>query len=469
MLKKYMLCVLALCGAMTLSAQSLGQAKKLFERGEYDKAKTAFAKLIKRSPSSAEVNYFYGASLYETGELDKCVKYLEKSAKRDYIGAFRYLGKAYADLYRYDEAVENYETHLEWLEKKNRDMELAEEELSEVRRRARMFKSVEKVAVIDSFVVSKKNFLDAFKISHTAGKITLNEAGDGTIYENEMGSKRIMVEKKDSLMQLYSQASIIDGWGDKHLIEGLGEDCNLNYPFLMGDGITLYYASDGEGTLGGYDIFVTRYDSEDNSYLRPSNIGMPFNSSANDYLYAVDELNNLGWFVTDRRQPADTVCVYVFVPNASKESYNYEQTDPKVIMDAATLRSISTTWTDEVLVREGRQRLAALKYSKEENTTQKADFHFLIDDMTTYTTLSQFTSSKAQAAFRQLLLKQKDLAQLRKKLAQQREQYANENGLGKKKLEPGILDLEKRIPQLRDEVEALELEVRRMEIENLRK
>ena len=80
MMKKYIFYLLVLICAGTIQAQTLSQAKRLFENGEFGKAKEAFAKLIKRSPSSAEVNYFYGASLYETGELDKCVPYLEKSA-----------------------------------------------------------------------------------------------------------------------------------------------------------------------------------------------------------------------------------------------------------------------------------------------------------------------------------------------------------------------------------------------------
>lgn len=467
-MKKYIFYLLAWCCISTLSAQTLNQAKKLFDNGAYEQAKTAFSKLIKRSPNSAEYNYYYGASLYETGELNKAVPYLEKSAKRNYIGAFRYLGKAYADLYRFDEAVENYETHIDWLNEKNRDTEEAEAELSELLKKSRMFKSVEKVAVIDSFVVNKSKFLDAYKISKTAGKLQLNANGNGTIYENEMGNKRIFSEMKDSLMQLYTQELLLDGWGEKTPIESLNDSCNVNFPFLMGDGTTLYYASDGEGTLGGYDIFVTRYDSEDNTYLRPSNIGMPFNSTANDYLYAVDEFNNLGWFVTDRNQPTDTVCVYVFVPNESKENYNYEATDPQVIMDAATLRSIQATWTDENQVREARQRLASLKYAKEEEV-KKADFHLIIDDSATYTSWSDFRSKEAQSTYRQLLQKEKDLNQLQQNLANKREQFATENGLGKKKLEPSILDLEKRIPQLLEEVEKLTLEVRRLEIEKLRK
>ena len=467
-MKRYIFYLIAWCCIGTLSAQTLSQSKKLFENGEYEQAKTAFAKFIKGSPNNAEYNYYYGASLYETGELEKSLSYLEKSAKRNYIGAFRYLGKAYADLYRFDEAVENYETHIEWLDEKNRDTEQAEAELSELLKKARMFKSVEKVAVIDSFVVSKNKFLDAYKISSTSGKIQWNDGRNGTVYENEMGNKRLLSEEKDSLMQLYTQEKLLDGWGEKIAVESLNDSCNVNFPFLMGDGTTLYYASDGEGTLGGYDIFVTRYDSEDNTYLRPSNIGMPFNSTANDYLYAVDEFNNLGWFVTDRNQPTDTVCVYVFVPNESKETYNYEATDPQVIMDAATLRSIQTTWTDEEQVRDARQRLAALKYGKEKEV-KKTDFQFIVDDSATYTVWEDFRSKEAQNMYRQLVQKEKDLNQLQTNLAQKREQFATENGLGRKKLEPSILDLEKRIPQLVEEVEKLAIEVRRLEIAKLRR
>ena len=83
---RYILCLFALLCISTLSAQTLSQAKKMFEQGEYEKARDAFSKLIKRAPNSAEYNYYYGASLYETGGLDKSLPYLEKSAKRNYIG-----------------------------------------------------------------------------------------------------------------------------------------------------------------------------------------------------------------------------------------------------------------------------------------------------------------------------------------------------------------------------------------------
>ena len=36
----------------------------------------------------------------------------------------------------------------------------------------------------------------------------------------------------------------------------LNEGGDANFPFLMSDGVTLYFANDGENSLGGYDIFI---------------------------------------------------------------------------------------------------------------------------------------------------------------------------------------------------------------------
>ena len=101
--------------AFGVNAQTSKQAEKLFNNGDYQKAKEAYSKLIRTAPSNAGYNFFLGASLYELGEKDAAQPYLEKSAQRKYINAYRYLGKLYADLHRYDDAIENYETHIEWL------------------------------------------------------------------------------------------------------------------------------------------------------------------------------------------------------------------------------------------------------------------------------------------------------------------------------------------------------------------
>ncbi len=62
------------------------------------------------------------------------------------------------------------------------------------------------------------------------------------------------------------------------------------------------------------------------------------------------------------------MCLY---RTLQKEVYNYESTDEQIIINAASLRSIRTTWKDEEKVRTGKQRLAAIMYAKESGEQQK--------------------------------------------------------------------------------------------------
>lgn len=464
MYKKYFIALCAACAGTPLWGQNLNQAKELFQAGEFEKAKPAFQRLVRQAPSNAGYNFWYGACCYETGEKEKALPYLEKSAARRYIDAYRYVGKLYADLYRFDEAVKNYEIHLDWLVKKKRDTALAEAELEAVKRASRMFKSVEKVTVVDSFSVDKAQFLKAYHLSKESGTLSQDANITGTAYQTEMGNKALYATaNEEGISQLYTRDRLIDGWSKPMPIASLNELGNVNYPFLMSDGVTLYFASDGEGSLGGYDIFVTRYDSEDGRYLRPDNVGMPFNSPANDYLMAFDELNNLGWFASDRYQPADSVCVYVFVPNASKEVYDYENTPHETLVEAATLRSIRSTWTDEARLQAGQQALAQVSEGPQQEA-RRGDFTFVINDSHVYHTFSDFRSSNALKLFRQLKQKQKDLDVLDGQLKHKRGQYASVSASGKQQLAPSILDLEQRVKQLYTEIEALTVQVRNEEI-----
>ena len=465
--KKYLTALLGLCMAGTAGAQTLTQAKNFFEQGEFEKAKPVFERLVKQSPSNASYNFWYGACCYETGESEKAYTYLSKSAKRRYINAYLYLGKWCYDAYRFDEAEENLNEYIDLRSRKKGSTEDGEHMLEKVRRGQRMIRGVEKVAVIDSFVVDKQDFLKAYKLSADAGDIRITE--NGVQFTNEMGDKQLQsVRNAEGQASLYSSMKMIDQWSKPEAVTSINELGNADYPFVAGDGITMYYASDNEESMGGYDIFVTRYDSDDNSYLRPDNLGMPFNSPANDYMYVIDDLNNLGWFVSDRRQPEGKVCVYVFVPNASKQVYDYENGDPDQIAALARLDRISDTCTDEDKVRTARQQLAALVYSKDENT-RKADFTFIVDDSATYHSLRDFRSAEARKQFQMLQQKENDLESLIGQLDKKREAYAQAAESNRANMAPGMLDMEKRVEQLRQDIEELTNTVRNTEIRQLRK
>jgi hypothetical protein len=218
--------------------------------------------------------------------------------------------------------------------------------------------------------------------------------------------------------------------------------------------------------MGGLDIFVSRYNSATGKFLKPENIGMPFNSEANDYLYVIDEDNNLGWFATDRRQPQDTVCIYVFIPNESNSKYNYEEGDTMAIHRAARLLSIEDTQTDLREVRNARQRLTILRYELAEKT-QQGSFSFMIDDFTTYHELSDFHNKDAARLFERWTQLRNQYQADAARLEKQRDDYANASRQDKERMSKSLLEFEDKVLQAETQVNRMENDVRSAEINYL--
>ena len=63
----------------------------------------------------------------------------------------------------------------------------------------------------------------------------------------------------------------------------LGSNINTKYneefPHLSADGKTLYFASEGHSSIGGFDIFKTEWDESTNAWKAPQNLGFPLNNS----------------------------------------------------------------------------------------------------------------------------------------------------------------------------------------------
>lgn len=71
-------------------------------------------------------------------------------------------------------------------------------------------------------------------------------------------------------------------------------------PFIAIDNKTLYYASNGEKSMGGFDIFLTVKD-EDNQWSNPINLGYPLNSTGDD-LYYTTTVDGLTGYLTSFRK-----------------------------------------------------------------------------------------------------------------------------------------------------------------------
>ncbi|MCB0429030.1 MAG: PD40 domain-containing protein [Flavobacteriales bacterium] len=77
--------------------------------------------------------------------------------------------------------------------------------------------------------------------------------------------------------------------GDWSLATNLGATINTPYdeegPFIHPDGVTLYFSSQGHKTMGGFDVFSSVHDEEEDTWSEPVNIGYPINTTDDDVFY----------------------------------------------------------------------------------------------------------------------------------------------------------------------------------------
>ncbi len=121
--------------------------------------------------------------------------------------------------------------------------------------------------------------------------------GSATFYP---GNKKIIFssERKGGMggKDLYTAELLADKkWGN---IVNLGKEINTSYdedaPFLTADGKTLFFASNGKLSTGGYDIL--RCDLTDKGWSKPYNVGKPINTPNDDKFYIVSGDGKSGYY-----------------------------------------------------------------------------------------------------------------------------------------------------------------------------
>ena len=88
----------------------------------------------------------------------------------------------------------------------------------------------------------------------------------------------------------------------------------------------------------------------------------------------IDDATKLGWFVTDRRQPADKVCVYCFVPDESREVFSDGSKNGALLRRAARLERIADFQTDAEATAAAKKRLATLGNGKQRRARTEGEF-----------------------------------------------------------------------------------------------
>lgn len=474
-MKRFVISILFVLGSYSLVfSQTLAEAKDLYLKGEYAKALPVIEAEYKAKPADASLNQWYGVCLFETGgDLVKAEECLLVASKKKIRDSFYYLGQLYTKEFRFTEANAAYDTFESMLKKNDNEIrETLAEKRKITSRLHRVVSNTEDIQVIDSIIVDKSQFLSAYKISRSSGRLeyfnkvfSANKNVDATVYFNEKETKIYYSQPdKSNVYSLYSMEKLLDDYGNEKQLSStnFGLTGDVNYPYMMPDGVTIYFAAKDYDTLGGYDLFVSRYNMNNDSFLAPERLNMPFNSIYNDYMMVVDEEKGVGWFASDRFQEAGQVCIYTFIPNRTVKIV--ESDDEKYLSDRALLSSIKNTWADG---QDYSKLIALARTSPKEKAKEIRDFEFVINDNLTYYKLADFKNKSARDVYFRVVQMRADERKMARELEELRTSYSKADDQKKRDMSTQILSAEKELEGIQLEIPKLEIQARNQEVESL--
>ena len=158
----------------------------------------------------------------------------------------------------------------------------------------------------------------------TGGDLYISEKKDGKWGKPSLLTKRINTSYQEASAcfgadnnTIYFSSNRPGGFGGKDLYrvvklpngewslpKNLGPTINTAYdedaPYMDIDGSTLYFASNGHETMGGYDLFFTRKVDRE-VWKQPENLGYPVNTVFDDLFLSLDAGGRVGYYSSDQQ------------------------------------------------------------------------------------------------------------------------------------------------------------------------
>lgn len=206
------------------------------------------------------------------------------------------------------------------------------------------------------------------------------------------------------------------------------------FPLVSNDGSKLYFSSNALFGMGGYDIYMCEWDESTNDWGAPTNLGFPFSSPADDFLYMNTSDGNYSIFSSNRDCAKDSITIYVLQ------------------FDNLPIREANPSYEDIV-------ECAKLDVTKSDNESKSADNQDNIDEGDELYT--KYLNVMAQ--YREL---QSEIKKVETEQSENREQYiATEDANILKELETKLLDNDLKIFSLQQSLGELSNTIQSIEMD----
>tara|TARA_R110002096_G_scaffold238027_10_gene429420 strand:- start:6092 stop:11839 length:5748 start_codon:yes stop_codon:yes gene_type:complete len=345
--KKFLALTLIFFFGFTLSAQNQfsseddlkKQALQLFEEKKFVEATPLFAQLLSLYPKEAEYNFKYGACLLASNpDKEKAIKYLEFANPSSGISPLvhYYLGRAYHLNYDFAKAVKQYSNFKRKASSKEVEEYQVDRKIEMSKNGNQLLSKLNEVQVLDVQEIAEKDFFRVYKLEGINGKIISKPSDFQSKYDQKTEEKSVIFlpndanevyyssygKKGDNGKDIYKSIKLGNGqWSEGVSIgNSINTQFDEDYPFIHPDGRTLYFASKGHNSMGGYDLFKSTFDETTGQWLTPENLDFAFNSTSDDILFVTDFNQEIAYFASNRSNALGKVSVYkVLVERAPAE------------------------------------------------------------------------------------------------------------------------------------------------------
>ncbi|MES2589414.1 MAG: hypothetical protein V4622_10570, partial [Bacteroidota bacterium] len=304
------------------------KAEKTFKADNFVDASKIYSQLLAINKTDAFYNYRYGVCLiYNSRKKQDAIKHLFFASKEEGFDpeVFFYLGKAYHLNFEFGEAIKYYNLYKSKAGSKlntaldvNRQIEMSENG-------KRLLSSVDEMVVLEKTEIVAARFFDLYDLKNIGGSIIVNAqfqskidkkfkhtpiihfpANPSTIFYSSYGED----EKRGK--DIFIRRKLPDGsWSLPQTVNGgVNTLFDEDYPYMHPSGKYLYFCSKGHNSMGGFDVFRSKFDKENNTFGPSENLDFAISSPDDDLFYVVDSLDKNAYFASSRQSLDGKIHVY---------------------------------------------------------------------------------------------------------------------------------------------------------------
>ena len=479
-MKRILIAILALASAHGAAfgqskQEAVQKAASLFAGRQYPEVCATLKPVTTDGERDPKVNFYLGAAEAMTGRnAEDAVKRLHLAQLRGFMksDANLYLGRAYQLMCEYEQARSAFAKFLPTA-KDEALAAMARRFDAECESAIQIAGKVFSLRVVAKTKLPASEMLSAYGASREVGSVCRNSRffqsdidPDGLMYMTERADAAYFSLPDDAGRdKLMKMEKLIGGWGDMTRLAGIEAPTPADdrTPVLMTDGQTLYFSSNRPGGMGGYDIYRSTYDPDTRTFSEPVNMGVPFNSPYDDYMFLPDEFSRRAWFASNRETGGtDSVTVY------------------QIVWDDSVIRSMAHSTSDirralslpldpdAVALAHAVSRQAPGQRAKAAPAAPKAQLKLALCDSLTYTRWEHFRSPKAKSLYRQALRSAAEKDSMVRQMAAQRKEFmALTSSLERNAKLQELLQTERSIYALEDEAAEKTEQARNEEIKTL--